>query len=332
MNAGPADTHSPHLDLADLIAGANGHPVSAPAREHLARCEQCRAEANRWDLVADGVRALAVSPPEAAPPGQAGPRRPRRPVLAGRWQRASLAAGSAAAAVLLLVAIGEATGFVHVSLSPGSGPAVALTAVGGCDSVEEATGTLVQTSGGGLAVKTASGQQVTLTTTASTFAAMSGALRGDISDGAPVRVTGYRSDGTIAALIVSTTPRGSLEQTHPSVPGGATIQGTVTDASAAGFTVVTSGGTRVPVTTSGYTTVNVLNISPDRLQAGALTVALGYIGPNGTLSVRAIVQPMVGVVQSPPGSQRHVSVSISSKAAHDCSPVDLAAGELNSAG
>lgn len=331
MNTDPADTRDPHLDLEDLIAGAAGQPAGGRARAHLASCEHCQREANRWNLVAGGIRGLAAAAPETAQPAR--PRRTGQRVLAGPWRRAMLVAGSAAAAVLLLVGVGEVTGFVHVSLSPGSGPAIALTAVGGCNSLEEANGILVRTtSGDGLAIKTASGQQVTLTTTASTFAAMSGALLGDIKDGAPVQVTGYSSGGTIEALIVATAPRASLAQTHPSVPGGVTVQGTVTDASAAGFTVVTSGGTRVPVTTSGYTSVNVLNISPGRLQAGALTVALGFIGPNGTLSARAIVQPMVGVVLSPSGMQRHASVSISSKAAHDCSPVDLAAGELNSAG
>jgi len=331
MNAGPADTHSPHLDLEDLIAEAAGQPVAAQAREHLAHCADCRAEADRWNVVADGVRGVPAATPEAAQPGPPG--RTRRPVMAGRWHRAVLAAGSAAAAVLLLVGIGEATGFVHVNLSPGAGTGIALTAVGGCDQLEEASGTLVQTSSGGLAIKTASGQQVTLTTTASTFAAMSGALLGDIRNGAPVRATGYSSDGTIEALIVATAPSGaSLEQTHPSLPGGVTVQGTVTDAGAAGFTVVTSGGTRVPVTTSDYTTVTVLNVSPGQLQPGTVTVALGFSGANGTLSARAIVQPMIGVVLSPSGTQRHASVSISSKAAHDCSPVDLAAGELGAGG
>ena len=53
MNAGPADTH---LDLGDLIAEVTGQAVDDRAREHLARCEHCRAEANRWDLVAGGGR------------------------------------------------------------------------------------------------------------------------------------------------------------------------------------------------------------------------------------------------------------------------------------
>ena len=66
MNTGPADTRSPHLDLEDLIAEVTGQPVNGRARAHLARCEHCRAEANRWDLVASGVRGLAAATPEAA--------------------------------------------------------------------------------------------------------------------------------------------------------------------------------------------------------------------------------------------------------------------------
>ena len=54
-----ADTSSLHLDLGDLIAGAAGQPVGDRARQHLAGCEHCQLEANRWNLVADGVRGLA---------------------------------------------------------------------------------------------------------------------------------------------------------------------------------------------------------------------------------------------------------------------------------
>ena len=80
MNADPADTRSPHLDLGDLIAGAAGQPVGDRAREHLASCEHCQLEANRWNLVADGVRGLAAAAPEAAQPAR--PRRTRQRVLA----------------------------------------------------------------------------------------------------------------------------------------------------------------------------------------------------------------------------------------------------------
>ena len=101
MNAGPADTRSPHLDLGDLVAKVTGQPVDERAREHLARCEHCQLEANRWNLVADGVRDLAAAAPETAQPAR--PRLTRRRVLAGPWRRAMLVAGSAAAALVLLV-------------------------------------------------------------------------------------------------------------------------------------------------------------------------------------------------------------------------------------
>ena len=85
-----ADTRFPHLDLEDLIAGASGQPAGDRAREHLAGCEHCRREANRWNLVADGVRGLAATAPGAAQPAR--PRRTgRRRSLAachgGGWQR-----------------------------------------------------------------------------------------------------------------------------------------------------------------------------------------------------------------------------------------------------
>src|SRR5205823_2780851 len=114
MNTDPPDTRSPHLDLGDLIAGAAGQPIDDRAREHLAGCEHCHLEANRWNLVADGIRGLAASAPEAVQPAR--PRRARRRVPAP-WRRAMLVVGSAAAALVLLVGIGVLTGLVHVHLS-----------------------------------------------------------------------------------------------------------------------------------------------------------------------------------------------------------------------
>ena len=74
MNADSADTRFPHLDLEDLVAEAAGQPVGDRAREHLASCEHCQLEANRWNLVADGVRGLAAAAPEpaASQPSQPG--------------------------------------------------------------------------------------------------------------------------------------------------------------------------------------------------------------------------------------------------------------------
>ncbi len=181
MNTDPADTRSPHLDLEDLIAEATGQAIDDRAREHLTRCEHCRTEVNRWDLVASGVRGLAAAAgPEAAAPDAAAPvaaARPGRPrstgqrVLAGPWRRVMLVAGSAAAALVLLIGIGAVTGYVHIS---GRGTEAALTSVTGCTQLEQADGTLQQVNGTSLVIKTTSGQPVTVTTTASTFMSMSG--------------------------------------------------------------------------------------------------------------------------------------------------------------
>jgi hypothetical protein len=305
MNADSADTRFPHLDLEDLVAEAAGQPVSARAREHLARCEHCQLEASRWNLVAGGVRDLAAAAPEPAQPAQPtrpGRTRPRGP--ASRRRRALLAAGSAAAALVLLAGVGVASGLVHVSLS-GHGPQTVLTAVTGCSQLEQAGGTLQQVNGSSLVVKTASGQPVTVTTTASTFMFVSGPLLSDITDGASVMVHGHGSAGTFAAAIVT------LGQPFSAVnPAGfAAIQGTVADASTAGFTLVTSGGGRVRVTTSGGTLVVIPHASPGQLPAGATIFTVGHAGPDGTLSAQAVA----AVRQLGPG-EPHTSVSVK-----DCS-------------
>jgi hypothetical protein len=291
MNAG---TRFPHLDLEDLIAGAAGQPAGDRAREHLAGCEHCRHEASRWNLVADGVRGLA-----AAAPGTAQPARPRRTGRRRSWRRAMVAAGSAAAALVLLAGIGEATGFVHVHLN-GPGTQTVLVAVTGCTQLQQAEGTLERVNGGSLVIQTASGQPVTVTTTAATFVSMSGALLGDITDGAAVTVRGYGSGGTIAAAIV--TVGQPLSAVNP--PGFVPVQGTATDAGTAGFTLVTSSGTRVSVTTSGSTLVVVPRASPGQLRAGASIFAVGHAGPGGTLAAQGVA----AVSQLPAGRQVSVSV------------------------
>ncbi len=308
MNAGPADTRSPHLDLQDLIAEAAGQPIGDPAREHLASCEHCQLEANRWNLVADGVRGLAAAAPETAQPAR--PPRAGQRVLAGSWRHAMLVVGGAAAALVLLVGVGTVTGLVHVHLS-GPGTETALTAVTGCTQLEQADGTLELVNGSSLVIKTASGQPVTVTTTPTTFVSMSGALLDDITDGASVVVHGYSSDGTIAAAIVTVGPPSSA--VNP--PGFVVVRGTVSNASTAGFTVVTSTGTRVPVSTSGYTLVVIPHASLGQLQAGATVFALGQAGPDGTLSARAVAA-VSQLPQLAPGLHLNVSVK-------NCSPSSI---------
>jgi hypothetical protein len=307
MNTDPLDTRSPHLDLGDLIAGAAGQPIDDRAREHLARCEHCHLEANRWSLVADGIRGLAASAPEAVQPAR--PRRARRRVPAP-WRHAMLVVGSAAAALVLLLGVGVVTGFVHVHLSgPSSG--TALTAVTGCTQLQQADGTLKQVNGSSLVIQPASGRPVTVTTTTSTFMSMSGPLLSDITDGASVMVRGYRFDRTIHAAIV--TVGQPFSAVNP--PGFVPVQGTVSDASTAGFTLVTSTGTRVLVTTSGDTLVVVPHASPGQLRADTTIVAIGHPGPDGTLSAKAVAA--VSQLSSGP----HTSVSFSVR---DCSPRSIA--------
>jgi hypothetical protein len=284
-----------------MIAGAAGQPVSDPAREHLASCKECQREANRWNLVAGGIRGLAAEVPETAQPAR---RSTRRRVPAPAWRRALLVTGSAAAALVLLVGIGEVAGFVHVSLS-GPRSETVLTAVTGCSQLKLADGTLEQVNGRSLVIRTASGQPVTVTTTAATFVSMSGALLSDITDGASVMVRGSTSNGTIKATIVTVGQPFSAVNPTGFVP----VKGTVSDASTAGFTLVTSSGTRIPVTTSSDTLVVIPHASPRQLQAGDTIFALGQAGPDGTLSARALT----AVLQLPSGV--HFGVRV-----RDCSP------------
>jgi predicted anti-sigma-YlaC factor YlaD len=307
MNTDPPGTRSPHLDLGDLIAGAAGQPTDDRAREHLAGCEHCRLEANRWNLVADGIRGLAASAPEATQPARPGRARRRVPAP---WRRAMLVVGSAAAALVLLIGLGVVTGLVHVHLS-GPTAETALTAVTGCTQIQQADGTLKQVNGSSLVIQTASGRPVTVTTTASTIMSMSGPLLGDITDGASVMVRGYGSGRTIHAAIV--TVGQPFSAVNP--PGFVPLQGTVSDASTAGFTLVTSTGTRVLVTTSGDTLVVVPHASPGQLRAGATIVAIGHPGPDGTLSAKAVA----AVTQLSSGPHTSVSFSV-----RNCSPRSIA--------
>jgi hypothetical protein len=307
MNAGPADTRFPHLDLGDLIAGANGQTIGDRSREHLASCEHCQLEANRWNLVAGGVRGLAAAAPQAAQPAR--PRRTGRRVLARPVRRAMLVAGSAAAALVLLAGVGVLTGLIHVHVNVhGSSTGTALTAVTGCNRLEQAAGTLEQVNGSSVVIKTASGQPVTVTTTAATTLIASGALLSDITDGSPVLVTGPSSNGRIAADLVLVGGRPSLR----ALPGLVVAGGTVADASTTGFTVLTSAGTRVPVTASGGTDVVLSDASLSQLQVGGSTTAVGHAGPHGTLSALAVLQSP----SWPAGAHDTIRVK-------DCSPASI---------
>ncbi len=221
MNTGPADTRSPHLDLEDLIAGTTGQPVADRAREHLARCEHCRAEARRWDLVARGVRGLAAAAPEGGWPA---PPRSRPRALAGHRRRTILAASAAAAAVVL-----AAAGYGVSGVLTRPAPGAVLTAVSGCNGLQLGAGTLERVTGSSLVLKLAGGRPVTVTTTPSTKVSVAGPLRADITDGATVVALGPRSGGVIAAASVTITS--SLRGLSVAPPSGwAVASGTVSGA------------------------------------------------------------------------------------------------------
>ena len=88
---------------------------------------------------------------------------------------------------------------------------------------------------------------------------------GYITDGASVMVRGYSSNGTIDAAIVT------VGQPFSAVnPGGfVPCRGTVSDVSTGGFSLLTSSGARVPVTTSPDTLVIVPDATPGGLLAGS---------------------------------------------------------------
>jgi hypothetical protein len=323
MNADPTGTRASHLDLEELIAEATGQPVGDRAREHLASCEHCRLEASRWNLVAGGIRGLADAASDAGPAPEADaaptavqptrPGRTGRHVLAGPWRKAMLATGAAAAALVLLVGIGEATGYVHLSISH-HGSQTVLTAVTGCSQLEQASGTLEQVKGNSMVLKTASGQLVTVTTTPSTTVGVSGVLLAGISDGMAVTVSGPSSGGTIAATIVSVRSPG-----HITAPANfTTVRGTVADASASGFTVVTSSGTRVPATISLYTVVDIFHVSLDQVPTSATVTAIGRAGPDGTLQATAVM----AIVQRSSGPQLQFHANVKTRS---CSPAAVAA-------
>ncbi len=298
---------SPHLDLAELLSEANGEPADGPAREHLAACQSCRAEARRWGTVADGVRGLVADAPGQAavpdlvrPPGRS---RRTGPARLADPRRRSLLLASAAAAVIVLggAGYGLTAAFGGHATSPASSArTTALTAVNGCAKLAQVTGTLQQVNGTSLVVRTSSGQSVTVTATAATWVNLSTASPTDITDGSPVRVDGVESDGTIAAQKVAvgepTLPGNGKPQppagthTQQVAPGGTIVQGTVADATSTSFTVDTSAGTRIPVTTSHVTLIVVNNASLSELQIGADTIVVGHTEPDGSLSAVAVAQ------------------------------------------
>jgi hypothetical protein len=246
-----------------------------------------------------------------SPLEQDGPRRP-----GGLGRRPMLAVSAAAAVVLTGGVVAALSGHAPGGAGTEDGPA--LISISGCPTLTQVNGTLEQRSGGDLVIKTASGK-VSVSTTAATRLAVSYAPLRDITDGASVVVAGPRSGAAIAAARVAVGGKASLA----ALPGAVVTQGTVTDASPGGFTVVTSTRSRVPVTTSSATSVTVLPATLGQLQAGATIIAAGHPGPGTTLSAVAVFQPLV----TPLGA--HSSVTLGG-----CSPssIDRAIAALASVG
>ena len=217
----------------------------------------------------------------------------RLPAQPGGKPRTTIVAAAAAA---VLVLGGARYGLTAALTGHAASPAgtstktASLTAVTGCTRLKEASGTLAQMNGTSLVIKTASGQPVTVTATTSTMVSVSGAPLSDITNGASIAVAGPTSDATIAAtLVVVGWPQSSNETLR--MPGGVAVKGTVTGGSPGGFTVVTSAGTRVRVTTSSGTNVTLSHASLSQLRTGRTTFAVGRARPDGTLAAITVLQP-----------------------------------------
>jgi hypothetical protein len=277
-------------------------------------------------LAAGRERLLAATMTEQGPPQGARPAR-RAHAPTGTRRHAVLAAG-AAASVVVLGAAGYGAAAALSGYAPGMAGAGAktagtgtkaavLTTVSGCAGLYQTSGTLEQVNGDSLVIETADGEPVTVTTTASTKINIADAPLSDITDGAPVTVSGPSSDGIVAAFKVTVGHLPSLlKQARPATTtqAGIAAQGTVADATSAGFTVVTSSGARIPVTTSSGTHVLVVSGVVGELLGGAATIAYGYAGPDGTLSA-------VGVLQQPPGTS--MQLAMTKPDLRGCSPASI---------
>jgi hypothetical protein len=264
-----------HLDIDDLLTGSAGERV----RAHLDDCADCRTEAARWETVGNAVCGLMAGTTEPALPA----------FPTGRWQsrrsRTALVASAAAAALVL-----GGAGYGLTAALARSAPAVtivSLTAVSGCDGLEQADGTLAQVNGSSVVVTTSSGQRVTATTSASTRFSVYGVPLSAITDGASVTVLGPESDGRLQAshILLDGTGGGPMSGDGP--PGA----GTVADVTSSGFTLDEPGGTRVAVSTSGETGVMLLQAGLSQLRTGGYTIAVGYPQANGTLAAIAVNEP-----------------------------------------
>jgi len=273
----------------------HSRPLTCATRKRL------NSGGRRWSVTgveASGWlrRVFARAAADIEDPQQAGQRLLQRDYRPQGGHR-HLAAAAAAAAVL----IGGASYGIsaaltgHAPRTATTGPeAAVLTSVKGCTGLKQADGTLEQVNGTILVIKTRTGQQVSVTTTAPTMFAMSRVPLSYITNGTRVVVEGSMSGGTIAAQRVI------LGRPLPGVrilksPG--TAEGTVMRAGTAGFTLVTASGTRIPVTTSSRTDVatRLRAATVSQLRTGIATTAVGRAGPHRTLSAIEVDQPSPGL-------------------------------------
>jgi hypothetical protein len=227
-------------------------------------------------------------------------------------------AGTIAAGVLIAggTAYGISTRLPGSPAHAGSrAPAVArLTAVRGCPGLYASAGTLERVTGTSLVIRSAvTGHSLTVTTSSATRInrQAAGALS-DITDGARVFVAGsgmHRPALAAGWAIIGLDLLKPGNPIHHRQPGGHpgignVAAGTVADAHAGGFTVITGSGMRVPVTMSGSTTILTLEkTSIGGLRTGELVDAVGNAGPDGTLAATTIDQGTdLPVASSPPGA------------------------------
>jgi len=305
-----------HLDIEKLLAVVDGTFLDEGAKAHLAICSVCRSDAERWAMVAAGVRHLAAAVPSPTTPSfdqgpldSSDPEFPSVPQtgvnpVAGRPRRWAFVAAAAAA---LLVIGGGAYGLTVARGGGGARPATGgrptpfaagLTAVNGCSTLAGASGLLEQVNGSDLVIKTTDGRSVPITTSSATNIGREGSGSvDDITNGSPVVVGGTEYNGTIAASTVGVGAIGTQKFLTPPPPkpsGGSKpslAAGTVTDADTRGFTMVESKGTDVAVTTGSSTWVVTLSaVNVDQLRVGEFTVALGAPTQAGSLAASRIEQ------------------------------------------
>jgi hypothetical protein len=267
--------------------------------------------------------------------GQPGQQHERDPRLRPSFWIAAAVAG------ILVVAGGTWAGLAAGRGAPASrtrpGLAAGLTAVDGCPGLDATSGTALRIQDTSVVLKTPEGQLVTVTIRAPTTVRRQVAgSAADITDGVHVIVHGTDArGGSLAAtqVIIGASPlvppgsRPHLPRPrHPGIAHGFAI-GTVTGASAGGFSVVMASNIDVPVTTSDSTIVLRLpRSSVSQLRAGERTDAFGSAGPHGTLAAASVDQG-----NQLPQIQRGGS-GIARLHRQGCSPTAVATAALFSAG